>query len=110
MERGSQTETYNNEPKNCASISGIKTTAVLLFRMRDCPTDPAASVGLATFEIGVWSLQLVKVVMDEVNGGASPEEVARYARTLRNTPAYCNKGYMCYFRDPESSSRESVVA
>jgi len=64
----------------------------------------------ASFYRKMRSLQLVKGVMDEVNGGASPEEVVRFARTLRNTPAYCDKGYMCYFRDSESSPRGSVVA
>ncbi len=45
------------------------------------------------------SLQLVKAVMDEVRGGASPEAVARTARFLRATPEYCERGYMCLFRD-----------
>jgi putative protease len=44
------------------------------------------------------SLQLVKAVVDEVSGEANPDDVVRFARALRNTPDYCDKGYMCYFR------------
>lgn len=45
------------------------------------------------------SLQLVKAVMDEVRNGAAPDAVAQTARSLRATPEYCQRGYMCYFRD-----------
>ena len=30
---------------------------------------------------------------------AEEEDIAEYARSVRNTPAYCDKGYMCYFKD-----------
>jgi len=53
----------------------------------------------ASFYRKMRSLQLVKRVVDEVHGGVSPEEVARFARNLRNTPIYCDKGYMCYYKD-----------
>ncbi len=53
----------------------------------------------ASFFRKMRSLQLVKAVMDEVDGEAAPDEIVRYARNLRNTPEYCDKGYMCYFRD-----------
>jgi len=52
----------------------------------------------ASFYRKMRSLQLVKAVMGEVNGDASPEDVSRFARALRNTPTYCDKGYMCHFR------------
>jgi len=39
----------------------------------------------------------VKAVMDEVREDASREAVADTARSIRGTPDYCNKGYMCYF-------------
>ena len=53
----------------------------------------------ASFLRKMRSLQLVKAVMDEVAKGAAREDIARFARSLRNTPQYCDKGYMCYFRD-----------
>jgi putative protease len=53
----------------------------------------------ASFHRKMASIQLVKAVMDEVREGRSLDEIARTARGLRATPEYCNKGYMCYFRD-----------
>ena len=53
----------------------------------------------ASFYRKMTSLQLVKGVMDEVRKGKPPEEVAQRAQSLRNTPQYCQKGYMCYFRE-----------
>jgi putative protease len=51
----------------------------------------------ASFYRKMRSLQLVKAVMDEVRQGASCEAVAQTARSIRGTPDYCDKGYMCYF-------------
>lgn len=45
------------------------------------------------------SLQLVKAVMEEVRNGAAPDDVARMALSLRDTPEHCQKGYMCLFRE-----------
>lgn len=53
----------------------------------------------ASFHRKMGSLQLVKAVMDEVRKGVSSEEIAQKARSYRRTPEYCEKGYMCYFRD-----------
>jgi putative protease len=53
----------------------------------------------ASFYRKMRSLQLVKAVMDQVGNGTSPENIAEYARYLRGTPGYCEKGFMCYFRD-----------
>ena len=39
-------------------------------------------------------------IMDEVRRGRAAAEIAKTARSLRDTPEYCDKGYMCYFRDP----------
>ncbi len=47
----------------------------------------------------IASMQLVKAVRDEVRDGRTPEETAAIARALRSTPEYCDKGYMCYYRD-----------
>ncbi len=49
----------------------------------------------AAFYRKMRSLQLVKAVMDEVRNGR-PSSVAR---KWRNTPEYCDSGWMCYFRD-----------
>lgn len=53
----------------------------------------------ASFHRKMGSLQLVKAVMDEVRENASPDHIARVARDYRRTPGYCEKGYMCYFRE-----------
>lgn len=53
----------------------------------------------ASFQRKMASLQLVKTVMDAVRNGEAAEEIAALSRTLRNTPEYCDTGYMCYFRD-----------
>ncbi len=54
----------------------------------------------ASFVRKMASLQLVRAVANKAMGGASREEVASFARSLRDTPEYCDKGYMCYFRGP----------
>ena len=65
---------------------------------RDWGIDSVKIVGReASFYRKMRSLQLVKAVMDEVRKGASREQVAAIARSIRGTPEYCNKGYMCYF-------------
>lgn len=52
----------------------------------------------ASFYRKMRSLQMVKSVMDEVRAGMPSQEVTRFARSLRNTPEYCDRGSMCYFR------------
>jgi putative protease len=54
----------------------------------------------ASFVRKMASLQLVRAVVDKAMEGTSREEVASFARSLRDTPDYCDKGYMCYFRGP----------
>lgn len=46
----------------------------------------------------VASVKLVRQVLDLVESGAGPEEVANCSRTLRGSPQLCDSGYMCYFR------------
>ena len=58
----------------------------------------------ASFYRKMGSLQLVKAVMDEVRNGAAPGEIGEYARSLRGTPEYCDRGYMCYFREELDSA------
>ena len=53
----------------------------------------------ASFHRKMSSLQTVKTVMDEVRKQVRTEDIAVYAKKLRNTPHYCEKGYMCYFRE-----------
>jgi putative protease len=48
------------------------------------------------------SLRMVRLVLDLVEGGASREEAAREAVAIRNTPHFCNAGYMCYYREKAS--------
>jgi putative protease len=71
-----------------------------LGRFRDWGVTSVKIVGReASFYRKMTSLQLVKAVMDDVRNGKTPEEVAHRARSIRNTPHYCQKGYMCYFRE-----------
>jgi putative protease len=53
----------------------------------------------ASFHRKMGSIQLVKALMDEVRVGCARDEIASAARALRKTPEYCDKGYMCYYRD-----------
>jgi putative protease len=53
----------------------------------------------ASFYRKMRSLQLVKAVMVEIDKGVGRQEIAQFARSLRATPQYCDKGYMCYFKD-----------
>jgi len=53
----------------------------------------------ASFHRKLGSLQLVKAVIDEVEKGVPPDVIAQKARMYRGTPGYCDKGYMCYFRE-----------
>lgn len=53
----------------------------------------------ASFQRKMSSLQLVKTIMDEVRTRTPPEEIASLSRDIRNTPEFCSKGYMCYFRE-----------
>jgi putative protease len=53
----------------------------------------------ASFQRKLGSLQLVKAVMDEVRDGAPPRDIADSARAYRRTPEYCDRGFMCYFRE-----------
>lgn len=52
----------------------------------------------ASFYRKMRSLQLVKAVMDEVRAGTAAEEIPAFAQKVRNTPEYCQKGFMCYFK------------
>ena len=48
------------------------------------------------------SIRMVRAVLDRVEAGASREEAACAALTLRNTPEFCGAGYMCYYREAAS--------
>ncbi len=52
----------------------------------------------ASFYRKMRSLQIVKAVVDEIHQGLPAEEIAAFSKKIRNTPEYCEKGYMCYFR------------
>lgn len=43
-------------------------------------------------------VQLVRAMLEVVEGGASRELSHQRARALRKSPAYCDAGYMCYYR------------
>lgn len=69
-------------------------------RFRDWGVTAVKIVGReASFVRKMGSIQLVKAVMDKVREKASSEGIASYARHIRNTPAYCDSGHMCYFRE-----------
>ena len=53
----------------------------------------------ASFYRKMRSLQMVRAVVDEAHKGADTAAIQSLARSIRATPAYCQQGYMCYFRD-----------
>ncbi|MBU1340228.1 MAG: U32 family peptidase [Proteobacteria bacterium] len=53
----------------------------------------------ASFQRKMGSLQLVKAVRDKTRNPENCNRIKDYARDLRGTPDYCDKGYMCYFRE-----------
>ncbi len=53
----------------------------------------------ASFIRKMGSLQLVKAVMDKVQQNLPAAEIVEYARSVRNTPDYCDHGAMCYFKE-----------
>jgi U32 family peptidase len=68
-------------------------------RFRDWGVTAVKIIGReASFFRKMRSLMLVKAVMDEVRKGTSADAVAEFSKRIRNTPDYCEKGYMCYFR------------
>ena len=52
----------------------------------------------ASFHRKMGSLQLVKAVRDKTRNHTENDRIKTYARDLRQTPEYCDSGYMCYFR------------
>ncbi len=72
-----------------------------------CAIKPLSDMGIASLKIvgreapalrKLLSVKLVKAVVDRVRTGASDEAAAALSRTLRDTPALCDSGYMCYYR------------
>ncbi len=53
----------------------------------------------ASFHRKMGSLQLVKALRDKTRRHKNRDRIKTYARNLRQTPEYCNSGYMCYFRN-----------
>jgi putative protease len=51
----------------------------------------------ASFHRKMGSLQLVKAVRDKARQTQNRDRIIDYARQLRQTPEYCDSGYMCYF-------------
>jgi putative protease len=93
---------YQNNCGSSFEESGVPNGPCSLCRFgffRDWGVTSVKVVGReASFYRKMRSLQIVKAVMDEVRKGAPAEVVAETARRLRDTPEYCGKGYMCYFR------------
>lgn len=52
----------------------------------------------ASFRRKMGSLQLVKAVRDKMIMEPDSDRMKTYARDIRQTPEYCDSGYMCYFR------------
>jgi len=53
----------------------------------------------ASFYRKMRSLQMARAVLDEVETDAHANDIRSLARSIRSTPEYCRRGYMCYFRD-----------
>lgn len=94
---------YQNNCGSSLQSDGLPNGPCSLCRFgefRDMGVSAVKIVGReASFQRKMSSLQLVKAVMDMVREGAASPDIAALSRSLRSTPAYCDKGYMCYFRD-----------
>lgn len=104
-ERSQALRTYLWYQNNCGSSfqeDGLPNGPCSLCRLGEFSAWGMKAVKIAGREASFYrkmrSLQMVKAVMDEVRGGMPPEEVGHFARSLRNTPEYCDHGSMCYFR------------
>jgi U32 family peptidase len=53
----------------------------------------------ASFYRKMASLKMVKEVTDKAKEGAGYQEIAEFAKKMRNTENYCQSGYMCYFAE-----------
>jgi putative protease len=70
-----------------------------LSQLRDSGVDALKIVGReATPYRKLRSVQMLRAVLEQLELGASPEEIVSYARGLRATPELCDQRYMCYFR------------
>lgn len=74
-----------------------------------CAIKSLSDIGIASLKIvgreapalrKLLSLRLVKAVVEAVRKGASHQAAAALSRALRDTPALCGSGYMCYYRTP----------
>ena len=105
-DRQKELQTYMWYQNNCGSScqeDGLPNGPCSLCWFADFRSWGVAAVKIvgreASFFRKMRSLQLVKAVMDEVRSEASEDSIAELARSLRKTPEYCEKGYMCYFRE-----------
>ncbi len=56
------------------------------------------------------SVIVVRTIVDMVLEGMSEEDVNYEARKLRDTPEFCDSGYLCYYRDASTGLKGSTHA
>ena len=94
---------FQNGCGNSMTPAGIPNGPCALCALFDLARSGVTSVKIAGRSASairkLSSLQLVRAVLDLVERGATREEVAAGSRALRNTPAFCDARYMCYYRE-----------
>jgi putative protease len=98
---------FQNGCGNSMTAGGIPNGPCALCALFDLARTGVTSIKIAGRSSSPFrklaSLQLVRAVLDLVEGGATREEVAEKSMALRNTPAFCEARYMCYYREAHSS-------
>ena len=71
-----------------------------------CAIARLAAAGVASIKIAgregaterkLKSVEMVRSVLDRVAGGATPQEAAAFAVSMRQAADHCRSGYMCYY-------------
>ena len=94
---------FQNGCGNSVTAKGIPNGPCALCALFDLARTGVSSIKIAGRSASPFrklvSLQMVRAVLDLVEKGAQREEVVKKSVALRNTPAFCEARYMCYYRE-----------
>ena len=94
---------FQNGCGNSVTAKGIPNGPCALCALFDLARTGVNSIKIAGRSASPFrklvSLQMVRAVLDLVEKGAQREEVVKKSVALRNTPAFCEARYMCYYRE-----------
>lgn len=84
-----------------------------------CAIARLAAAGVASIKIAgregaterkLKSVEMVRAVLDRVAGGASPQDAAAFAVSMRQATDHCRSGYMCYYPEVRWSGSPETAA